>query len=87
MARNVFIGWSQAELESALKAAQMELATGKSTISANLGEASYSKIMTVGPDTRIGLITAALNRLDPIAYPIDDVSVPTRTLGTFAGFR
>lgn len=87
MARNRFIGWSQAELEAALKDAQVELATGKSTISANLGEASYSKIMTVGPDTRIGLIMAALNRLDPITYPIDSVSVPTRTIATFSGLR
>lgn len=87
MALNLFIGMSQADLEAALKATQKELLTGKSTISANLGEASYSKIMTIGPMERLKMILGALNLLDPILYPIDSVSVPTRTLGTFAGFR
>jgi len=87
MALNLFIGMSQAKLEAALRATQRELLTGKSTISANLGEASYSKIMTIGPMERLKMILAALNLLDPIMYPIDSVSVPTRTLGTFAGFR
>lgn len=83
---NPFIGRDQAWLEARLVEAQDEMASGKSTISANLGEASFGRIMTVGPMERMKMILAALNLLNPTKYPIEQISAPTRTTATFTGF-
>ena len=87
MAFNPFIGRDQAWLELRLRETQDELATGKSTIGGGLGEATFSRIMTVGPTERLNLILRALNRLDPTAYPIDDITSPRRTVATYSGPR
>lgn len=86
MAFNPFIGRDQGWLEARLRETQDELGSGKSTISSSLGEASFGKIMTIGPMERLKLILAALNRLNPTAYPIDSVTAPTRTIATFTRF-
>ena len=80
---NPFIGQTQPWLEAQLRAAQEELATGKSAISGQLSEVSFGNAMTVGPAQRIKMILRELNRLDPTRYPIDEVSAPTRTVATF----
>lgn len=85
MAWNIFIGKSQAWLEEQLAAAQEELATGKTTIAGGVGEVNYQKLLTVGPTQRIAMILAALNKIAPATYPIDDVTIPKRTAATFTG--
>lgn len=85
MAFNPFIGRDQAWLEARLQETQDELGSGKSTINASLSEASFGKIMTIGPMERMKMILAALNRLNPTLYPIDQISAPTRTIATFTG--
>ncbi len=87
MAFNAFIGLDQATLEQALLDTQKEILTGKSNIGGTLREVSYSKIMTIGPTQRLAMILRALNLLDPEAYPIYDVSIPTRTIATYSGPR
>ena len=85
MAWNPFIGKTQAWLETQLEAAQEELATGKTTISGGVGEVNYQKLLTIGPTQRIAMILAALNKIAPATYPIDDVTIPKRTAATFTG--
>lgn len=85
MAFNPFIGRDQKWLEDKLKEAQDELGSGMSAISGSLGEVSFGNVMTMGPMKRVELILAALNRIDPTSYPIDSVSVPTRTVMTYRG--
>lgn len=80
---NPFIGQTRTWLETQLRAAQEELATGKSVISGQLGEVSFGNAMTIGPAQRIKMILRELNRLDPTRYPIDEVSAPTHTVATF----
>jgi hypothetical protein len=82
---NPFIGQTQPWLESQLRSAQEELATGKSAISGQLGEVSFGNAMTIGPAQRIKMILRQLNKLDPTGYPINEVSAPTTTTATFAG--
>ena len=87
MAYNPFIGQDQAWLEKALKQAQDELATGKSSISGAIEGVSWSKIMTIGPTQRIAMILGILSRMDPVKYPAADVQLPTRTIMTYGGAR
>lgn len=87
MAFNPFIGRDQRWLEERLRDAQDEIATGMSTISGGLGEAQFGRIMSVGPMERMKLILQALNKLNPTAYPIDDITAPTRTVAQFTGFN
>lgn len=87
MAFNPFIGQTEQWLVEKLRETQEELAGGKSTIGGNMGEVGFSKIMTIGPMQRLQMILAALNLLNPTAYPIDSSSVPRSTVGTFSGFR
>lgn len=85
MAFNPFIGRDQKWLEDRLREAQDELGSGMSAISGSLGEVSFGNVMTMGPMKRVELILAELNRIDPVAYPIDSVSVPTRTVMSYKG--
>lgn len=74
-------------MEERLQETQTELATGMSTISGGLGEASWGRIMTIGPMERMNLLLQALNKLDPATYPIDAITSPRRTVMTYAGPR
>jgi hypothetical protein len=87
VAFNPFIGRDQAWLEERLRDTQDEIAGGMSTISGGLGEAQFGRIMTIGPTQRLTLLLQALNSLDPTTYPIDDITVPTRTVMTYQGPR
>ena len=79
----MFKGRSRAWLEAARDAAEEELSKGKTTISGGLGEVNYSAALTVGPTQRLKHLLYALNQIAPADYPIDDISVPTRTFATF----
>jgi len=85
MALNPFIGRDRAWLEERLRETQDELGSGMSATSGNLAEVSFGAIMTIGPMKRLEFLLAALNRIDPVTYPADATTVPTRTIATFSG--
>ena len=76
---NPFIGWGKTRLEEALADAQDDLARGKMTISAGAGDASASSMVQMGAMQRIGLLLKALNRVDPVTYPLSETALQTRT--------
>jgi hypothetical protein len=86
MAFNPFIGWSQAELESALRAAQDDFAAGKTLSSVGGGDANSTKLVQMTPEQRIRQIYQALNFLDPDTYPKNQLSRVTRTQIQFSGY-
>jgi len=78
MAYNPFIGWSQDDLETALRAAQTDLAAGKSTSGAGDGTVMVKNSIDIRPAERVRLILLALNKLVPSAYPIEDITPITQ---------
>ncbi len=74
MAFNRYIGWSQADLETALRAAQVDDAAGKSTTGAGDGNVMVKNSIDISPGTRIYLILKALNRIAPLTYPPQDIT-------------
>ena len=78
MAINYFVGWSQQELVEELVAAQEDLAAGKATVRAESGgEGGGVRIqsqMDISAVSRIELLLQALNRIDPVTYPADQIS-------------
>ena len=77
---NLFVGWSEADLLSAFRAAQDELASGSQLESAGSGDVSSTRRIQVGPTTRIREIGRALTKLDPYKYPATDYTSPSRTV-------
>jgi hypothetical protein len=75
VAINYFAGWSQSDLETALEAAQADLASGKSTIGAGSGLVSIRSQVELTPQRRIELILKALNAINPSQYPITSVTI------------
>jgi hypothetical protein len=69
MAFNPFVGRSLELLESDLKAAQDDLAAGKTIASSGVGETRKSEKIDVSPRERIRAILAALSALNPQKYP------------------
>ena len=85
MASNPFIGLDRATLEKARLQAQKELLSGMSAISGGIEGVQFGNIMTIGPKVRLDMILAALHVIDPVAYPINDITSPTRTVMTYRG--
>jgi hypothetical protein len=85
MAINFFVGWSQQELEAELRAAQEDLAAGKSTISSQAGEVRSGAAVELSAQERIKLILRALNKVNPEEYPVADVTAITSTRAAFSG--
>ena len=83
MAINYFIGWSQQDLEEALREAQEDLAQGKSTIAAQGGDSRIGSQVDLSAQERIKMILKALNLLDPDTYPIASVSSINTTRACF----
>ena len=75
MAFNPFIGMLQADLETALAAAQQDLLAGKSTIAAQSGSVGVKSQIAISPQRRVELILRALNLLNPGEYPIDQTVI------------
>jgi hypothetical protein len=71
---NYFIGWDQGDLEEALRAAQEELAVGRATVGANSADVGIRSEVEQSITARIELLLQALNKLDPVTYPIDQVN-------------
>ena len=83
MAINYFIGWSIKDLETELRAAQEDLAAGKSTIQAGSGDASVQNRVEKSIEARIEQLLIALNKQDAEKYPLDQVSRITQTRAAF----
>ena len=74
MAINYFVGWDQQDLETELRAAQEELAAGKATIETGSADVRVRSQVENSLTSRIEMLLQALNRLDPEAYPADQIS-------------
>ena len=74
MAINYFVGWEQQDLEVELRAAQEELAAGKATIRTASADVGVWSQVENSLTSRIEMLLQGLNRLDPVNYPIDQVS-------------
>jgi len=79
MAINYFIGWEQEDLERELRAAQEDLAAGKSMIQSSAGDAEGRFMREASITERIKALLKALNVVDPATYPIDQISAITVT--------
>ena len=84
MAVNYFLGWSVKDLETELRSAQEDLASGKATIQAGAGDASSQSRVEVSITGRIQMILRALYALDPEKYPLESISAITQTRATFS---
>lgn len=76
---NYFLGQSQADLETALRAAQDDLKAGKTIVEGSSGDSSAKEFIQADVYTRIEQILFALFLLDPIHYPAGMVKRVTRT--------
>lgn len=83
MAINYFIGWSQSQLETELRAAQEDMAAGKQIVQSGAGDASMQNRIEKSVEQRIQLLLKSLNALDPDTYPISDVTAITTTRAVF----
>jgi hypothetical protein len=84
MAFNPFIGWSVEDLEEELRAAQEDLAAGKSTTKVGAGDANVESMTDKSPEARIELLLRALNLQDPVKYPIAQITRITMTKAAFS---
>jgi len=87
MAFNPFIGWTQADLETQLRAAQEELAAGKMLTSNSVGDTSFTAEREGSIIKRIEQIYRALNVLDSDTYPLASIVSPNRGTITSADYR
>ncbi len=76
---NPFIGWTQTQLETALRDAQDDLAAGKTITGAGAGDTRFDNQVSLDPQKRIELLLRALNLLDPVTYPASQITRVTRT--------
>lgn len=83
MALNYFIGWSQADLETALRRAQEDLAAGKSIESTRAGDVGKTERHEKDIETRIELILSALSKIAPELYPAAETRKVTRAKANF----
>jgi hypothetical protein len=81
--RNYFIGWTQADLETALRAAQQELANGAGLTGGNAGDQSFTQEQKVHLEARIANLLYSLHKLDPVTYPVADCNPARRTQVVF----
>lgn len=79
MAINYFIGWTREDLEEELRIAQEDLAGGKSTTRAGAGDANTESRVEKSIESRIQALLKALNLIDPVTYPIGQVTAIDRT--------
>lgn len=84
MSFNPFIGWSQDDLEAQLRLKQEDLASGKTVIEVAGGDTSGRKAVETSTLAVIQQLLIALNRLDPVQYPLDQIRRASRTRAVFA---
>lgn len=83
MAINYFFGWQRADLETALREAQGDLAAGKTTISARGGQSQVGSAVDIPPQERIRLLLQALRAVAPEDYPASGTSSISTTRAAF----
>ena len=76
---NMFISWTQAELETALRSAQNDFASGKTLTQVASGDSSSTKLVTVDCKKRIEQLMYSLYLLAPNTYPLSQIRRVTRT--------
>jgi len=81
---NLFVGWTEAELLVAFRAAQDELSAGSQLEAAGSGDVSSTRRVQVGAITRLRMLGSALAKINPVAYPVADYIAPTRTVAVTA---
>lgn len=84
MAINYFVGWSQKDLEAELRAAQEDLAAGKSLIASRAGDVGTNSQIAESAQNRIKMLLAALNKIDPTNYPVADITAITSSRACFS---
>lgn len=80
---NPYYGRSKEWLEARLLEAQEEQAGGKILTSASAGDVSSGFEARTGPATRIKQLLRALNRVDPVGYPLSEVGTRSATRAIF----
>lgn len=85
MAVNYFVGRSQDELEGFLRAAQDDLAAGKTVQDASSGDVSKRENISKSIESRIRMILQALTNLDPGKYPPSQSFATQEYRVTFSG--
>lgn len=83
MAMNPFIGRSFEQLECDLRAAQDDLAAGKTIESSGVGETRKKERFDSSPRERIRNILNVLSKLDPAKYPPGCASPDRQTRAVF----
>ena len=83
MARNIFVGRSQAWLETQLKLAQADYAAGKMVTSYGEADVNVGKMEIVKIEDRIDQLLYALHLIDPGTYPATSIRRQTVTVGRF----
>lgn len=84
--RNNFIGWSQADLETALRAAQQELANGAQLTEGSAGDQSFTQEAKINLEARIANLLYSLYKIDPVKYPVADCNPTRRTTAVFQDY-
>ena len=74
-----FIGWTKTQLETALLAAQQDLAAGKTITEVDSGNVRGKKQVQSNAIDRIRRILTALNVIDPTNYPLSSIERISRT--------
>lgn len=85
MALNPFIGWNQQDLEAELRRAQEDLAAGKTITQNRSGDVGKVEQVEASALTRIRQLLLALNKLDPVTYPANQITPSNRTKAAFDG--
>jgi len=82
MAFNPFAGWTEADLLTARRNAQNEIAEGGTLTSGGAGGTSFGRAPQFSAMTRLQMIQRALNVINPTTYPLADLQ-PTAEKPTF----
>ena len=83
MAFNPFIGRSKTQLKLDLQYQQDNLAANKSITMNGVGETRKAEKINKSIESTIAQILRALNALDPVNYPIDQITRDRQTRVTF----
>jgi len=84
--RNYFIGWSQADLETELRKAQVDVSKGSTFQGGQARDTNINRHVQATAEDRVDRLYFALNALDPVTYPTN-LTRPTRvTKAIFADF-
>lgn len=84
---NPFINWNQQDLETELRRAQEDYAAGKTIVQNRSGDVGKVEQSEASAIARIKQILLALNKLDPVTYPLEQISSVSRTKAIFSNWN